>query len=253
MSQKSRVAYIDIYRGIAILLMVMGHVDFGKEFDHYIHAFHMPMWFFISGFFFKDKGNRVSEFLKIKAKKIFVPYVIFGLFHYLLAVLFIDSSRGLFHEEYIKTYLLTNYAGFPITGIFWFLTCIFIVEFIFLYVRRCVKSEVELAFTMLVLSLFGILWSKYSPVRMPWTADTALVALFFYYCGYIVKNNKYMYRWYSKALERGTRSNILLFTQTSHIKNGICTLKNQYFSSQNSNYTALCPYIRASCMYFGRR
>ena len=45
----------------------------------------------------------------------------------------------------------------------------------------------------------------------------------------------------------------ILKTQTSHIKNGICILKNQYFSSQNSNYTALCPYIRASCMYFGRR
>ena len=30
-----------------------------------------------------------------------------------------------------------------------------------------------------------------------------------------------------------------LITQTSHIKKGIHTLKNQYFSSQNSNQTAL--------------
>ena len=40
-------------------------------------------------------------------------------------------------------------------------------------------------------------------------------------------------------------------TQTSHIKNGVCTLKNQYFSAQNSNQAAFCPYSRASRMYFG--
>lgn len=41
------------------------------------------------------------------------------------------------------------------------------------------------------------------------------------------------------------------FTQTSHIKKGVCTLKNQYFSAQNSNQAAFSPYSRASCMYFG--
>lgn len=41
------------------------------------------------------------------------------------------------------------------------------------------------------------------------------------------------------------------YTQTSHIKNGGCTLKNQHFSAQNSNQAAFCPYSRASRMYFG--
>ena len=40
-------------------------------------------------------------------------------------------------------------------------------------------------------------------------------------------------------------------TQTSHIKNGLRTLKNQYFNPQNSNHAALCPYFNASCIYFG--
>ena len=42
-----------------------------------------------------------------------------------------------------------------------------------------------------------------------------------------------------------------LLTQTSHIKNGICTLKNQYFNSQNSNQAAMEPLSNAFCMYFG--
>ena len=40
-------------------------------------------------------------------------------------------------------------------------------------------------------------------------------------------------------------------TQTSHIKNGICSLKNQYFSSQNSAQAAAELHSNAFCMYFG--
>lgn len=49
--RKSRMDYIDIYRAFGIILMVMGHIGFGGKFDKFIHAFHMPMFFFISGFF----------------------------------------------------------------------------------------------------------------------------------------------------------------------------------------------------------
>ena len=45
----------------------------------------------------------------------------------------------------------------------------------------------------------------------------------------------------------------ILHTQTSHIKNGICSLKNQYFSSQNSAQAAAEPHSNAFCMYFGSR
>jgi hypothetical protein len=44
-----------------------------------------------------------------------------------------------------------------------------------------------------------------------------------------------------------------IITQTSHIKNGICSLKNQYFSSQNSAQAAAEPHSNAFCMYFGSR
>ena len=51
--RKSRMDYIDLYRAFGIILMVMGHIGFGGKFDKFIHAFHMPMFFFISGFFYK--------------------------------------------------------------------------------------------------------------------------------------------------------------------------------------------------------
>ena len=46
----NRITHIDIFKGIGILFMVMGHIGFSSIFDKWIHAFHMPMFFFISGY-----------------------------------------------------------------------------------------------------------------------------------------------------------------------------------------------------------
>ena len=54
-SHAERLDYIDIFRALGIILMVMGHIGFGSKFDKFIHAFHMPMFFWISGFFHKKE------------------------------------------------------------------------------------------------------------------------------------------------------------------------------------------------------
>ncbi len=61
MSTSKRIDYVDLFRGVGIILMIMGHIGFGSKFDYFIHAFHMPMFFFISGFFFKKKNVSLKE------------------------------------------------------------------------------------------------------------------------------------------------------------------------------------------------
>lgn len=52
----SRLDYIDVFRSLGILAMIMGHIGFGERFDYFIHAFHIPMFFFISGFFIEKNA-----------------------------------------------------------------------------------------------------------------------------------------------------------------------------------------------------
>ena len=59
----TRKEYIDIYRGIGILCMVIGHLYIGFIFDKFSHAFHMPMFFFVTGYFFTLKNRVYSQFL----------------------------------------------------------------------------------------------------------------------------------------------------------------------------------------------
>ena len=91
MTNENRLDYIDIYKGIGVILMVMGHIEFGKTFDHFIHAFHMPMFFFISGYLYKHKTKDELSFVSFminKARALLIPYVAFGIFHFCFSFLF---------------------------------------------------------------------------------------------------------------------------------------------------------------------
>ena len=71
---KSRIEYIDIARGIAILLMIVGHaIKPGLKYA-FIFSFHMPLFIIVSGFFYRDKSFK-STLLNI-IKKLIVPYVL---------------------------------------------------------------------------------------------------------------------------------------------------------------------------------
>ena len=64
MNGKDRLDYVDLFRGIGILLMIMGHVGFGAHFDKFIYAFHVPMFFVISGFLYSDKQIAFKNYLR---------------------------------------------------------------------------------------------------------------------------------------------------------------------------------------------
>ena len=47
-----RVDYLDYAKGIAIILVVLGHIFSGGNIKTYIYSFHMPLFFIISGYLF---------------------------------------------------------------------------------------------------------------------------------------------------------------------------------------------------------
>lgn len=82
MKTGNRIKYIDFFKGIGIILMLAGHMAFGglqgvgDLAEKYIHAFHMPMFFVIWGYFYHKKTNYIS-FIKGKSKTLLIPYIVF--------------------------------------------------------------------------------------------------------------------------------------------------------------------------------
>lgn len=126
---KERLGYIDAIKGVAIFLMVMGHVlawsyeDFFAVRDdgpfsatlwwRVIYSFHMPLFFWVSGFLF-GKFGRMNlstgwQIIKKRIRSLIVPFLFVGLiFHFttgepltkywFLRTLFIVTSINVFYQ-----------------------------------------------------------------------------------------------------------------------------------------------------------
>lgn len=84
-TDKKRIEYIDLAKGVCILLVVFAHIhpdltrySWGVFFD----SFRMPLYFFLSGIFFK-RYSGIQEFAIKKVNNLIIPLLFFYAFAYL--------------------------------------------------------------------------------------------------------------------------------------------------------------------------
>lgn len=122
-----RTPFLDIAKAICICLMVIGHSGCPEYLHRFIYMFHMPCFFFISGWLLKDKyitDLKKGMFNKIKGS--YYPFVkwslVFLMFHNLLAGLHIYESSYTLHEFLIKIVRIFTMTGSEqLLGGYWFL------------------------------------------------------------------------------------------------------------------------------------
>lgn len=136
--EKKRLQYIDIAKGICILLVVIGHIlqyNFeGSAKDStfsFIYSFHMPVFMLLSGYVAALSHRRIdrieaSNFIKKKFLSLVVPFCTWGL---LLTPFVIDQHP---FAELLPT--AKNLFLYPSTGA-WFIIVLFCFQLYFLLFR----------------------------------------------------------------------------------------------------------------------
>lgn len=83
---KKRILWIDVARGIAILLVVLGHCigNLNDSGNRFILAFHMPLFFFPSGMCINKNAIPVKNYLMKKVKTLLVPQAVLGTLNFIL-------------------------------------------------------------------------------------------------------------------------------------------------------------------------
>jgi fucose 4-O-acetylase-like acetyltransferase len=68
--------YVSIAKGIAIVLMVIGHAGCPALLHDTIYSFHMPFFFIVSGMFFVPPIDRgfMKQFIKRRIKGLYIPF-----------------------------------------------------------------------------------------------------------------------------------------------------------------------------------
>lgn len=181
MEIKKRNESFDILRGIGIVLMVMGHIGFGEAFDKYIHTFHMPIFFFVSGYFFNTRDNFKSFFLHL-LKTIMVPYTLFVL---LCQPLHYIYTREWSLSYFVLSFFTSNRNRIDVAGALWFLLCLFSAKILFYVIIRYAKG-IWTCVTVFALTIV----SSYMRVKLPLCMDSACSMLLVMYVGYLFSTYK---------------------------------------------------------------
>lgn len=186
-----RKKWIDITKGIGIILVVLGHSNLlltgitdDSNITKYIYSFHMPLFFYISGYLYSpSKYKNFKELGNKKFRSLIIPYIYFSL----LAILF-DIVR--FKGDFQLTDEIFNffYIGERVVwnDPLWYLVCLFFIEVIFYWIAQIKNNKVYL-FTLLLSSLIGY-WLSYENITLPFGISIALVGITFYGIGYFVSN-----------------------------------------------------------------
>lgn len=181
---KKRVGYIDLYRSVGIILMVLGHIGVGKGYDLFIHAFNMPMFFMISGYFYREKP--MLDRIKHNCKVLLIPYLINGFAYYLFGLI---RNATDFSIKHIIT-LLSGLGTSPVTGaVQWFLTAMFFADIIYATLNKALKNQIICTSAVLIISVFGMVISHISQY-VPWSIPAAMASQIFYHIGSGIRNTE---------------------------------------------------------------
>ena len=145
MDKSKRLSYIDMAKGIAIILVVAGHSTLmGKGPLTFITSFHMPLFFIISGLLFYYKNTKSEDFKSFARKRFFgmmVPYISFSVIYLIFYYLQLKSSE-LITPEYIHDAYLQTFSLYGIS-VLWFLPAIFFGEIIFYFLIKKLPGKVS--------------------------------------------------------------------------------------------------------------
>ena len=197
-SLKNRINYIDIARGISIILMILGHVIGPGWKRNIIFSFHMPLFVIVSGYFFKETEN-TKIFIKKNILKLVIPYLLI-IFVTNISIMIlqktsfismlIDTLKTIIFSYSYKGEFLKNINVTPI-GVLWFmptLLCSKIIFHILFKIKKLHKNILLLGITSFFISATGY-YLGIKKIWLPFSFDISLIFIIFMYVGYIL--NKY--------------------------------------------------------------
>jgi len=154
-NKKDRIIWMDLAKGIAIILVIFGHCVHGGI-RGIIFSFHMPLFFILSGMTYKRRESyyAIVEYCLKGFKQLIVPsFIVFS-------ICFIDSlirdvfmNRTVLPGEYFTWKLRSLYYFIgsdiyvneimlaPRVGVIWFLLALFLVRIIFTFIL-CINNKI---------------------------------------------------------------------------------------------------------------
>lgn len=192
---KQRIQYVDIARGLAMICIVLGHLG-EAQINRVVFTFHVPIFFLISGYFFRE-GADLKSLLKRQTQTLIAPYWLTCLAIIGLSMVFceiftpeISSKKTAMDWVFASLYGAGNSYKEPFyikqIGAIWFLLATFWAVLSMKLVLSLRKNMQPLA----VLFFFGLGWLSAKWFWFPASIQAGWCALLYVYIGYLCRKVK---------------------------------------------------------------
>ena len=162
--------WLDVAKGITIMLMVVGHSSLPLYLIFFIYSFHMPLFFIASGWTSNRGKYSTSEFLFKKTKALLLPFTIYS-----AVVLGLQVSAGLMKiEDFVCNGWGLGYA-------LWFIPVLFFAN-VLTYMIYKIEDTLARYMIAIALVLIGCILA-YFHILLPWNIATIPVATVFVMLG----------------------------------------------------------------------
>ncbi len=194
---KKRIEYIDIAKGICMILVVLQHIKtYNRSLEtgeYFFEAFRMPLFFMLSGLFFKD-NIQFEEFFRKKIKTLVIPFLFFYITTSVLLpnLLYLAGYEGLRQSSKLGWTSIFNCFNEKLysNAALWFLLALFWMNIILYIIRtiskRCFsgKDFQVSAILCVICGLLGFVLGVYG-VFIPLNIDNALTSIPYFFMGFV--------------------------------------------------------------------
>ena len=190
---KPRYGFVDLAKGICIMLVVWHHVASTWGLESYplkeaVSSFRMPLYFFLSGLFFKEYAG-FFDFCLRKVNKLLVPFLFFYVtlscvFPFILYWAHLRGNPGA--DVWYSFFWKQTFPNNPVC----FILSLFWTNFLFYGMQAATKklppryATKTLAVVSLALGVFGIALGRYG-VKFPLFWMTSLSAMPYFCAGHL--------------------------------------------------------------------
>lgn len=197
---QNRIEYFDLAKGIAILCVILAHFpvpEIPRLLSNICFSFHMPLFFVVSGYFFREKA--FPDFFLRKAKQLLIPYLIC-----LIGVIGSSVFWSIFFrresslEQTILNWIWAGLYGsggvytepfwIESIGAIWFLPALF---WALLLLYFCLKRKNPLIWIVMAV-LIGLYTKNY--FWLPFSIQSSLICVVYLYLGYQFKQKDVLNR-----------------------------------------------------------
>jgi len=154
-----RYNWLDIGKGIVIILMVIGHTSIPKGLSDFIWAFHMPFFFLASGYVTNWGRRSIWSFILHRSRTLILPFAIYSAVVLFLMNVFLGGRD-------IHEWVLHGWQGYAL----WFIPVLYVSTII----SRCIficQNERIILLSAIGLALVGASL-RYNHIYLPWTMSS---------------------------------------------------------------------------------